>query len=167
MKKFDKLFYKHMFEKKTINAANKKEVGKRVEQEIMSYIDKRKDDMPSADYEKIQQKVNKLINTLNPETIFDDLITIGEIVGLKDSYSRMVGKVMTIVDELENKETSKTDILGEPKAEEEPAPEEPNPDEEISSKDNEEKAELPKKKNKKKDSEEEEEEDKFDFDFGD
>lgn len=146
MKEFDKIYFKHMLEKKT-SKANKIEVGKRVKQELMTYIDNRKDEMTPKDYSKVEKMATDISNELDPEKIFDDLMKVGEIVGLKDSYSRMVAKVIQIANELENHETLKADVLGEP--EPEGGKEEPAPDEEDE--------EPPKKKG------EEEDEDEFDL----
>ena len=138
MKEFDKFYYKYMLEAKT-DTANQEQVGKRVHDELMSYMDKKKDDMSAEDYTKVQGMVKDVADELNPETIFDDLMKIGEIVGLKDSYSRVVGTVVTIVDELESPESMKTALQGEPEAEPEAEPPaedelevEPEPEEEPS-----------------------------------
>lgn len=120
--KFNKMYLQYMLEAKP--NANTKEVGKRISQEMMSYINNRKDDMKSSDYSKAKKMVDVVVKELNPETIFDDLMAIGKMVGLKNSYSRLVGRVLTIANELEDMDSTKAKILGEPE-------EEPEEDEEI------------------------------------
>jgi hypothetical protein len=126
---FDKIYYKHMFEKTLKNTPNAEEVGKRVEDELGVYIDSRKEELGEENYVKIMKMVKDITTELDPDTIFDDLMEIGEIIGLKDSFSRVVGKVITIVDELENEETFKADVIGEPEAEPEEMPVNPEGEE--------------------------------------
>lgn len=160
MNKFDTLYFKCIFEKKVgkNQNANSKEVSKRIEHELMSYIDQRKEDMSSEDYSKITKMVKNVSHKLNPETIFDELMAIGKVIGLKDSYSRVVGKVVSIADELENEENLKANIIGEPEAEPEVEPEPEADTKELGSGDEEEtnsegerEENLPNKKKKKKD----------------
>ncbi len=113
---FNSIYFKYMLE----SNSNKEQVEKRVSDELSAYIDSRKDDMSTADQSKSAKLIKKISTELNPETIMDDLMALGKIVGLKNSYSRLVGTVLSIVDELEDEESTKTDIIGEPEAEPEP-----------------------------------------------
>jgi len=110
---FNSIYFKYMLE----SNANKEQVEKRVSDELSAYIDSRKDDMSTGDQSKSAKLIKKISTELNPETIMDDLMALGKIVGLKNSYSRLVGTVLSIVDELEDEESTKTDIIGEPEAE--------------------------------------------------
>ncbi len=153
---FEKLYLKHMLEAK----ANNEEVGKRVYDELTSYINTRKKDMTPDAISLSRRMIKDISGTLDPDTILDDLAELGNVVGLQKSFSRLVGRVITIVDEIEDEESMIQNLIGEPEAEPEPEMEpemEPEGEDELGLEPEENEDEL----NLEPEEDEEEEEDKL------